>query len=394
MKRIAQISLGLLVAAAASAQVSFTENFDSYIAGDELGTQGGWQSGTFNAQVDPISITDLFSVSPNNSAYTNLWFRPAATGAFAWQYIGHDPSMTDGSMDFSYSFMISEDGSRNDTVLANLNLNKVLDGSGWMTLQFQSSGTPGYDDSLWMIDTVGNFSYVGNTGGNPTNTWHNVRGRYNSTNGNLTLWFNGQMSYRTYFSDPARVGWMNMMSYAFVPNALQETAFDDISFNSKPTTTVAGTVQFQGMTDTLYDGYIFWIQASFWSGTTKVDEAAGYVDIDGNLTMDCSLPDGVYTAYFDGWYGLRRSATVTVLGGSCSVNLVLPNGDCDSSGIIDIADYTIIASAFDALVDDGTGNPTPTWNYDADINGDGVIDIADYSLLAGNFDSVDTDYPS
>lgn len=65
-----------------------------------------------------------------------------------------------------------------------------------------------------------------------------------------------------------------------------------------------------------------------------------------------------------------------------NMDLSLPNGDCTQDNIVDIADYTKLALAFDATPDQ------PNWDEDADLNGDDVVDIADYTLLAQNFDLV------
>lgn len=391
MKKLVLLSLAGLATVPALAQVSFSENFDSYAVGSPLGTQGGWDSYEFGGGADPIEITDLWSTSPSNSAYSDLWNNTAATGTYSWHWIGHLDTEVEGSMEMSYNFLVEEDGTRNDTVLANYYLNKVSDGSQWINLQFQSSADPDYDDALFLEDANG-FSYIGATG-SPRNTFNNVRARYNSANGNFVVWVNNQLVPYPIFSSPGRVGWSRMTSYAFAPDANQATVFDDITFNAKPTTTITGNVQFQGMTNVVYNDYIFWVQASIWSGTTKVDETAGYVDINGALTMDCSVPDGVYTAYFDGWYCQRRQATIVVSGGTAAVNLVLPSGDCDSSGVVDIADYVIISGAFSELldIDDVTEGfqPSPNWDYRADLDGNGIIDISDYTLLANNFSGVD-----
>lgn len=62
--------------------------------------------------------------------------------------------------------------------------------------------------------------------------------------------------------------------------------------------------------------------------------------------------------------------------------VLLINGDCDGNNVIDIADYTILATAFDAIAGDAN------WDARTDLNGDGIIDIADYTILALNFDAV------
>ncbi|MBL8048574.1 MAG: hypothetical protein JNJ45_07830 [Chthonomonas sp.] len=74
-----------------------------------------------------------------------------------------------------------------------------------------------------------------------------------------------------------------------------------------------------------------------------------------------------------------------------SANLSLKNGDVNGDNIVDIADYSYLAGAFDLdasapnwLTADGNGiRPV-----DSDLNGDTNVDIADYTILAMNFDAV------
>ncbi|MBL8047333.1 MAG: PQQ-dependent sugar dehydrogenase [Chthonomonas sp.] len=64
-------------------------------------------------------------------------------------------------------------------------------------------------------------------------------------------------------------------------------------------------------------------------------------------------------------------------------DMTLLNGDVNTTdNLVDIADYSILAGAFDAAVGD------PGYVANADLNEDGIIDIADYTILATNFDVV------
>ncbi|MBL8048078.1 MAG: hypothetical protein JNJ45_05295 [Chthonomonas sp.] len=60
----------------------------------------------------------------------------------------------------------------------------------------------------------------------------------------------------------------------------------------------------------------------------------------------------------------------------------LLNGDVDGNNLIDIADYSLLAAAFDATSENAN------WFAQADLNQDGIVDIADYTILATNFDKV------
>jgi hypothetical protein len=55
------------------------------------------------------------------------------------------------------------------------------------------------------------------------------------------------------------------------------------------------------------------------------------------------------------------------------------NGDCNSDLTIDLTDYTIVATAFNAIPDSSNWDPT------ADLNNDGVVDLTDYTFIAVNF---------
>ncbi|MBL8048470.1 MAG: hypothetical protein JNJ45_07300 [Chthonomonas sp.] len=63
------------------------------------------------------------------------------------------------------------------------------------------------------------------------------------------------------------------------------------------------------------------------------------------------------------------------------------SGDCNGDDIVDIADYAILAGAFDKI------QGQPGYALGADLNGDQIVDIADYTQLALNFDAIGEDYP-
>lgn len=93
---------------------------------------------------------------------------------------------------------------------------------------------------------------------------------------------------------------------------------------------------------------------------------------------------GAADLYFRGPHWLTKKVTTNILtGGASGVNVTLTNGNCQNADeVVDIADYTILALAFDAIPTSGN------WNSQADLNGDEIVDIADYTILALNFDKV------
>ncbi|MBL8047221.1 MAG: S8 family serine peptidase [Chthonomonas sp.] len=78
------------------------------------------------------------------------------------------------------------------------------------------------------------------------------------------------------------------------------------------------------------------------------------------------------------WLSKRRNIGTT--SNAVNQNVSLTNGDCNEDNIVDIADYSILATAFDSQPD------SPNWDERADLNGDDIVDIADYNLLASAFD--------
>ncbi|MCE9557938.1 MAG: hypothetical protein K8R88_03210 [Armatimonadetes bacterium] len=69
-------------------------------------------------------------------------------------------------------------------------------------------------------------------------------------------------------------------------------------------------------------------------------------------------------------------------------NFVLTNGDSNGDNTVDLSDYTIVVSAFNAVP--ASGN----WDARADLNEDGVVDLTDYTISVLNFNKVgDLWYP-
>lgn len=108
------------------------------------------------------------------------------------------------------------------------------------------------------------------------------------------------------------------------------------------------------------------------------------LDASGNYSFTTSAPDGTYDMMIDaGRTWLVKKVSITVTGGVGTADATVVNGDVNGEGIVDIADYTDLALAFDATPTSGN------WNANADLNGDEIVDIADYTILALAFDKVD-----
>ncbi|MBL8048454.1 MAG: hypothetical protein JNJ45_07205 [Chthonomonas sp.] len=105
----------------------------------------------------------------------------------------------------------------------------------------------------------------------------------------------------------------------------------------------------------------------------------------GAYSFQLDIAPGNYDVAVKGATWLRKVTSPVNFSGAqnitaTAVNLI--NGDVNDSNLVDIADYSLLASAFDSTPSDGN------WLVGADLNGDLIVDIADYSILANSFDLV------
>ena len=75
---------------------------------------------------------------------------------------------------------------------------------------------------------------------------------------------------------------------------------------------------------------------------------------------------------------IRRNVEITAPSTSVSMG-ALQEGDANGDGIINIADFGILATSFMKSKGDGEYDPK------ADFDCNGIINIADFGLLAGNY---------
>lgn len=123
--------------------------------------------------------------------------------------------------------------------------------------------------------------------------------------------------------------------------------------------------------------------------TVKVRDAGGNVletipNVPLNAQGDYSFTSsqtGVRTIAFQGRTWLTKTVTNVNLGAGTvnNVNATLVNGDSTHDDVVDLSDYTIIVTAFNALPSSGN------WDVRADLNGDGVVDLTDYTIVITNF---------
>lgn len=168
--------------------------------------------------------------------------------------------------------------------------------------------------------------------------------------------------------------------------------FDDYSvekFTAKP---ITGNVSFGGFVGHAGEAVAgTWVYISLVDGSgNTVEEGTAELDASGNFDYSTLVPDGTYSVRVKGykWLSEMNGGVAVSSAGASAGSFTLRSGDCDDSNIIDIADYTQLALAFDGVYDDGTGTSSANWDFAADCNADGIVDIADYTILALNFDGV------
>ncbi|MBL8048045.1 MAG: S8 family serine peptidase [Chthonomonas sp.] len=161
---------------------------------------------------------------------------------------------------------------------------------------------------------------------------------------------------------------------------------DDLTFVGEPcepiggTVAYAGAVSWQGLANPVGKQVVI----QFRSPGTQTVLYTSTVTLGAGGSYSASVPVGTYDVAYSGDRTLRRVLTNRVVGagGLSGQNPALKTADISDDNIIDIADYSALAAAFDAVPSSGN------WNAMADLNFDGIIDIADYTLLATNFDLV------
>lgn len=102
-------------------------------------------------------------------------------------------------------------------------------------------------------------------------------------------------------------------------------------------------------------------------------------DTQGILKID-NLPSGNYTLWIKVTNTLALSQSITLTVDSLDISAgILPAGDTNGDNIINLTDFSLLASSF------GTQFGEHGYNARADFNGDGQITLHDFSLLATNF---------
>ena len=100
----------------------------------------------------------------------------------------------------------------------------------------------------------------------------------------------------------------------------------------------------------------------------------------GTFTI-AGVPVGLYTVRASRvpYLYADKSGVVITNGATTALpDVGLYGGDCNSDGIVDVADMVMVGMAWQATPAD------PAWNPAADINGDGIVDLVDLLIIGSN----------
>ncbi len=110
----------------------------------------------------------------------------------------------------------------------------------------------------------------------------------------------------------------------------------------------------------------------YFTETVMLNSSGGYT---------VAAPNGSYTLHIKGLKWLAKNATGVVVNSQTvtGVNVTLLDGDLNNDNVIDLNDFSVMASAF------GTSVGQAGWNPIADINCDGTVNMTDFNLFSPNF---------
>lgn len=194
-----------------------------------------------------------------------------------------------------------------------------------------------------------------------------------TSNGSLSLAANGNFTY----TPNSGFSGADTFVYRATDTALQSGNVT-VTINVTPTNqVVSGTVELQNWIVSPA-GQVVNVEVFDVGGSTVLRSGTAVLDAAGNysFTIGTPLAAGNYDVRIKGSHWLAKRVANQAFSSSAAtgVNASLVNGDIVGDNIVDIADYTELASNFS----NSTTGP-------ADLNGDGLVDIADYVILSTNF---------
>ncbi|MBK8027369.1 MAG: hypothetical protein IPK19_39760 [Chloroflexi bacterium] len=126
-----------------------------------------------------------------------------------------------------------------------------------------------------------------------------------------------------------------------------------------------------------------WVQTSHLVVTPEGSATPIYDDditTDENGRFTLSLIPGTYRLWIKGSHTLASASTAALTYGTNEVAFdILREGDANDDNLVNISDFSILASSFATVSGDAF------YDSRADFNDDGVVNISDFSLLASNY---------
>ncbi len=99
----------------------------------------------------------------------------------------------------------------------------------------------------------------------------------------------------------------------------------------------------------------------------------------GQITLT-NIPSGSYNVWIKGTHTLARLHAITLaLGANNLTTTVLLEGDANGNNLVNVSDFSLLATAF------GKTSVQVGYNALTDFNNDGIVNISDFSLMATNF---------
>lgn len=383
MKKIA--ILGLVVAAgAAHATILWSDTFESYAANSTLGANG---YSTFGG--DSFKVSTVRAQAGTKSVARDL----TVAGTYAWHDTPYDSSTDPNKVVVGSVYQYIESGTTlgvDECTVGLEGYNFNVDAIGWARVD-TSAG------ELLVVGAQGNGFY---TGPNVAlDAWHKldvvmdfdgmvararVNGVYHGSGISMDMPDLNDVDLRVARYDAA------VTTHRFYQDNYK---VESMTPTAAGLTKLSGTVTLNSYLPTP-DAWFHHIGVVNPVTNTLVDDTFVLCDTAGNWKSNTVVPNGTYDIYIKtGTWLSKKIATVTVNGTAISgLNAAMNNGDVNMDDLVDIADYTDLALAFDAVSDmDGdpfTDDPSPNWNANADLDGSGNVDIADYTILALSFDGV------
>ncbi len=116
--------------------------------------------------------------------------------------------------------------------------------------------------------------------------------------------------------------------------------------------------------------------------TSAIYGATVTTDQNGVFTVT-GIPAGTYQVRVKNAHTLASSFPVTLVAGANTVALgTLREGDADGNNLVNITDFSLLATSF------GKTQGTTGFNANADFNEDDIVNVSDFSLLAQNFNQI------